>query len=1320
MLDFIKIIETQSKKTTVIHPIFLVTRSKDLMIRGKSFYAVWDEKNNLWRQDEHYIQELVDEATYDYAKQRGYLQNEYYTCKWMKDFSSGLWKEWILYAKNLPDNYVNLDEHIVFANQEVKKTDYVTKILSYPIQELDTPAYDEMMSVLYEPEERRKLEWAIGSIICGDSRFIQKFFVLYGGPGTGKSTVLNMIQGMFPGYWGLFRSSELGSNVAFALESMKDNPLIAIEHDGDLSRLEANENINSIVSHETMSVNEKFKSKYNMRFRSMLFMGTNKPVRISDSKSGLLRRLIDVIPTGNRIPVEHYNQIVSQLSFEYPGIAYRCLRVYESMGANYYNEYVAESMILKTNDFYNFVEDNLDMFLSQDCKQEGLPLSVAWRRYKEYCEDAAIKYPMSRRVFRDELGNYFEEFKDRYEGKYSVYLGFREYKFKHYSSTQDDEEPQERWLKFDQEVSLFDEEFADCPAQYAKTADETPLHAWNNVTTTLKDVDTRKTHYMIPPMQLIVIDFDLKENGEKCFEKNLLEASKWPVTYAELSKSGQGIHLHYWYEGDVNELSNLYDKDVEIKVFTGKSSLRRRLTKCNHCKITKLASGLPLKERRKSSMIDEKVLRSERSLRDLLLRNLRKEIHPSTKSSIDFIYKILEDAYKEGFPYDVRDLRPSVQAFAMSSTHQADYCIKMVSKMHFQSEEARENETDGKEDIPMVFYDVEVFPNLFVIVWKKAGKGNQNVRMINPKPKEVEELTKFRLVGFNNRKYDNHILYARMMGYNEKQLYNLSQRIIAGDKDAFFGEAYNLSYTDVWDFLSPTNKMGLKKWEIKLGIHHLELGLPWDQPVPEELWTKVADYCCNDVEATEAVFDANQEDWIARQILAEWADMTVNDTTNSLTTRIIVGKDPHPQSKFIYTDLSTIFPGYRFDPYGIPKEEYKEGAKIVSGKSIYRGEDPGEGGKVSAFPGIWYNVAVLDVGSMHPHSMIRLKVFGEEYTLNFEHIVDARMYIKHKQYDKAKEVLPQKLWKYLDDPSKAKGLASALKGAVNPVYGLTSAKFENKLRDPRNKDNIVAKYGALFMINLNHEIEEHGWKCCHIKTDSVKIPNATPEIIQFVKDYGKQYGFEFEHEATYERMCLVNESTYIAFVKEEDGELLDKPYWTATGTQFQVPYVFKTLFSHEELEFADFCETKSVSTALYLDFNEGFDDPSQHDYRFVGRVGQFCPIKPGCGGGALLRQEEGGEFSAVTGTKISGTKDEVYRWMESEMVRQMSKQDDIDMRYYDDLMEKAIDKISEFGDFQKFVSLENMDMSWMNVPDGDEEEIPFDEVKPFPMNPPVQ
>ena len=126
------------------------------------------------------------------------------------------------------------------------------------------------------------------------------------------------------------------------------------------------------------------------------------------------------------------------------------------------------------------------------------------------------------------------------------------------------------------------------------------------------------------------------------------------------------------------------------------------------------------------------------------------------------------------------------------------------------------------------------------------------------------------------------------------------------------------------------------------------------------------------------------------------------------------------------------------------------------------------------------------------------------------------MAIKHKDFDKARTMLNGALAKYLTDEGQADALAGALKDAINSVYGLTSAKFENAFHDPRNIDNIVAKRGALFMINLKHEVQKRGYKVAHIKTDSIKIPDATPEIIQFVMEYGQMYGYTFEHEATYQ------------------------------------------------------------------------------------------------------------------------------------------------------------------------------------------------------------
>lgn len=1317
-MDFF-MISTRSKKRGVIeiYPKFIINRkSADLMIRGGDFYAVWLEDQGIWSTDEQDALQLIDrELDRYYEKYRNESDSDVRVLH-MWDAESGMIDAWHKYCqKQMRDNYHMLDEKLIFSNTEIGKKDYASKRLPYPLEKGDMPAYEKLMSTLYSDEERAKIEWAIGAIVSGDSRQIQKFMVLYGSAGSGKSTVLNIIQQLFEGYYSVFDAKALGSSSnSFALEAFRTNPLVAIQHDGDLSRIEDNTRLNSLVSHEQMTVNEKFKSTYSNRFKCFLFMGSNKPVKITDAKSGLIRRLIDVTPSGNKLSTSEYNRAVAHVSFELGAIAYHCLQVYLSE-PDKYDDYIPLNMLGASNDFYNFIMDSFYTFQEND----STTLKAAWEMYKTYCDEAKVNYPYSQRAFKEELKNYFRDYIERMtmsDGTRvrSYFSGFKKDIFEVRSS--ENKIGSESWLRFNCENSLLDDLCSDFPAQYANEKG-TPVMKWEKVTTRLSDLDTKETHYLKLPENQIVIDFDIPdENGEKSLEKNIEAASKFPKTYAELSKSGKGIHLHYNYTGDVTRLNRIFDDHIEIKVFTGKSSLRRKLTRCNDIPVSVISSGLPMKEEKK--MINTEAVKSEKQLRALIKKSISLEVHPNTKPSVDFIFKVLDDAYKNGLHYDVSDMINPVLAFAANSTHQSDYCIKLVNKMQFKSDDI--SEPDKYDDTPLVFYDVEVFPNLFIVNWKYEGNEKQVVRMINPSPVDIEHLLKFKLVGFNCRRYDNHILYARLMGYTNEELYKLSYRII-NNGDGFFSGAYNVSYTDVYDFSS--KKQSLKKFEIELGIHHQELGLPWDQPVPEALWDKVAEYCDNDVIATEAVFNARRSDFIARQVLADVAGMTVNDTTNSLTTRIIFGKNREPQSSFNYRDMSIcdgsidpippvfkkpvderytvlcggkpIFPGYIYE----------------NGKSTYREEEVGEGGYVYAEPGMYGNVALLDIASMHPSSIVAENLFGTEYTQRFKDILDARIAIKHKDFAKAKRMLNGSLEKYLKDEASASDLAQALKIAINSVYGLTSANFDNPFHDIRNKDNIVAKRGALFMINLKHEVQNRGYSVAHIKTDSIKIPDATPEIISFVMEYGKLYGYNFEHEATYDKMCLVNDAVYVA--KYKDGKHAGE--WTATGAQFQVPYVFKKLFSHEDVCFKDLCETKSVSTSLYLDMNEKLPDVSAlekdlkkrlndpdfatptnilndmrneiakgHNYIFVGKVGSFCPIKPGCGGGLLLREslnKKTGEkgYSSATGAKG-------YRWLESEMVETLGKEKDIDLSYYDELLNKAVQAISEYGDFEWFVS----------------------------------
>lgn len=1394
MVDFFIISEKSTKNGGVeIFPKFIYKKSEDLMVRGGDFYAVWLEDQSRWSTDEEDVKVIIDNELRKYADAH---KNEHgaHNMKvlYMWDTDSGVVDKWHKYVqKQCRDNFHILDENIIFSNTSITKEDYATKTLPYPLKKGKHEAWDKLIGTLYSPEERHKIEWAIGSVVNGDSKYIQKFLVFYGEAGTGKSTVLNVIQKLFEGYWVPFDAKVLGSTSnAFALEAFKKNPLIAIQHDGDLSRIEDNTRLNSLVSHETMTVNNKFEKLYSSAFKTFLFMGTNRPVKITDSRSGLLRRLIDVSPSGDRVPVREYNRLVKEIDFELGAIADYCLKVYES-DPNYYDNYIPTSMLGASNDFYNFVVENYYDFKAMD----GITLKAAWERYKVYCDETNEQYPIKYRIFREEFKTYWQNFDERFTLEDGTrvrcyYSGFKTSKFEtHRGKKAEIKEEEKNWIKFEkQPYSIFDVQMRDCPAQYAND-EGTPFSKWANCKTLLSSIDTSKLHYVKVPENHIVIDFDLTDDsGNKSLAKNLEAASKFPETYAELSKSGQGIHLHYIYGGDVDKLANQIDEHIEIKVFKGNSSLRRMLTLCTANLIATISSGLPLRKEKKMAT-NQQVVKDEKSLRMMVQKNLDKEFHGDTSSSINFINKLLDDAYDSGMNYDISDMKNSLIAFAQGSHNQAKRCLTVVNEMKLMGkaneaerkpeaidygrdsiklleglEKSRKTGTDGE----IIFFDVEVFPNLFVLCWKLQGKKHKVNKMINPTPELVEDLLKYKLVGFNNRRYDNHILYAKIMGYTNPQLYKLSQKIIGNVKGALFNEAYGLSYTDIYDFANGDNKTSLKKLEIKMGILHDELGIPWDKPVPEwayvfndhyipiedigtdekeshapqadedgnipvNLWERVAEYCCHDVEATEAAFEYLSADWISRQILADITGMTVNDTSNTLTTRLIFGNERNTQSELNWRDMGDMTSAVETDVPEVYDKEWTvfdgegrpifPGYKFDFGKSLYRGENPSEGGYVYAEPGMYGNVALLDIASMHPSSIVAEELFGK-YTDRFKELLDARLAIKHEDWDAVSSMFDGKLVPYIqkvkDGEITSKQLANALKIPINSVYGLTSASFSNPFKDDRNKDNIVAKRGALFMINLKHEVQNKGFKVVHIKTDSIKIADATPEIIDFVMEYGALYGYTFEHEATYDRMCLVNDAVYIAKYADgphkmelPTGEVVETP-WTATGKEFQVSYIFKKLFSGDPIKFEDYCITQSCTTALYLDMNEGYPDVTQqekdlkklqtkykkgelsdttfekeapilvdeiakgHNYIFIGKVGQFVPVLEGAGGGLLMREKDGKYYNA------SGSSG--YRWKTSEVVKSLKKEHQIDHSYWENQAHDAMGDIVVYGDFNWFVS----------------------------------
>lgn len=1350
MLDFlIPSVRTKKNGLAEIYPKFKVyPPSKDLMIRGGDFYAIWDEDASIWRKSEHDALRLIDKDLAEfYDKHKSKYENALIAKAW--DSESGIIDQWHKFVqKQCRDSFHQLDETLIFANTTPTKENYATKALPYELKSGSTENWDIILDTLYTPEERHKIEWCIGAIVSGDSKHIQKFAVFYGSAGTGKSTVINIIQMLFDGYYAVFRANDLGmlSN-QFALEPFKENPLVGIEHDGDLSRIEDNTRLNSLISHEPMNVNEKFKSQYKSTFKAFLFMGTNKPVKITDARSGIIRRLIDIQPSGNKLPQREYTKRMRNVAFELGAIAQKCLDIYRK-SPDAYDDYQPLNMMDATNDFYNFMLEQYLLFEEQD----GTTLKAAWGAYQQFCEESKLTWNLNKRLFKEELKNYFDKFEERTRDGRNVYSGFKKKKFESDVKQTSIDIPESSWIELKEQSSLLDTECANCPAQ-ASNSHGTPLKKWANSSTKLKDLDTKEIHYVKVPENHIVIDFDISDNGEKSLELNLKEASKWPKTYVETSKSGKGLHLHYIYDGDPTKLSCIYDDKIEVKVFTGDSSLRRKLSLCNDIPIAHISSGLPLKKEKKA-MVDMDKVADEQKLRALIKKALRKEIHPNTKPNIDFINKILDDAYDSGETYDVSNMESAIVDFALNSSNQSEKCLDIVANMKFKSEEIPP-EIKISDDKPIAFFDVEVFPNMNLIVWKIQGPENEPVAWFNPTPKQIEYLLEnFRLVGFNNKRYDNHILHAILIGYTPYGVYKVSKAIISNSGGGTFSCAYGYSYTDIYDYM--TNGMSLKKLEIEMGVPHLELGLDWDAEQPESLWEQIKKYCINDVLATESAFDYTKADFIGRLILSDLADGTPNESTNNLTANFILGKgNKHAGRNFKWRNLAEpvydlnedeiaflkeIAPEMMASPHGVANSQlpYFPGYEYKFGVSTYMGTKVGEGGYAEGKPGYYTNVGLFDIASQHPHSALMEIYFGLEFTKAFHQIVYGRVHIKHEAWDILDDYLGGKLKPYikkvLDGEISSADLAYALKIAINSVYGLTSAKFDNPFYCEKNVDNIVAKRGALFMITLKDYLINRGYNVVHIKTDSIKIADATPEVWKLIYDFGKRYGYTFEHEAVYEKMVLVNDAVYIAkYATAENAEHTfgyipgdNKKHggeWTATGAEFREPFIFKTLFSKEDITHKDCQKVFQVSKGeLFLDMNEDLIDVSGiekdierlknklknnekrkkpmlddevndiqrtierlteeashgHNLEYIGRVGAFVPIKEGGGGGVMYRVQNG-SLSCPSGT--TG-----YRWLEREIVDRDDLWERSSNGFFIDLTNAAKDHICEYVDYDYFVN----------------------------------
>ena len=406
-------------------PDFINGYSRDIMINRGEFVAVWDPDSELWTKREHKIIDLIDSDVLAYVEDAAKRHINLLPRLCRRD-GDGVWKRYRLWTKNMVDTDHPLDRKPIFADTPIRQEDYASFRLPYSLSDSEPVNWNKLVDTLYDPEEREKIEWGIGAILTGDCRKIDKFLVFYGEPGSGKSTILNIMQSLFGDYATAFDSEALAQRSnAFALSAFADDPLVAVEHDGDLSKIETNTRLNSIISHEIQLVNEKFKKPRPVRISTMLLMASNNPVKITDSNSGIPRRLIDIYPSNRRIPIGEYRKIMSGVSGELGAIANHCISVYRSLGPDYYKDYRTQVMMGETNPVYNFMFEMYDDYSTR----EFVTLASAYMEYRNYAEASGLSWVMPKHKFRTEVKHYFNEFHERCRvngtRQRNVYSGFR-------------------------------------------------------------------------------------------------------------------------------------------------------------------------------------------------------------------------------------------------------------------------------------------------------------------------------------------------------------------------------------------------------------------------------------------------------------------------------------------------------------------------------------------------------------------------------------------------------------------------------------------------------------------------------------------------------------------------------------------------------------------------------------------------------------------------------------------------------------------------------------------------------------------------------
>lgn len=448
-------------------------------------------------------------------------------------------------------------------------------------------------------------------------------------------------------------------------------------------------------------------------------------------------------------------------------------------------------------------------------------------------------------------------------------------------------------------------------------------------------------------------------------------------------------------------------------------------------------------------------------------------------------------------------------------------------------------------DNELIFFDTEVYKNLFILVTKRHGDKNYKA-YVNPALKALEEALhpycKY-WIGYNNNYYDNFILYKlkKLLKSNQNysvimpELKKFSDEIINRyDKGREYGKIS--TYLDFYKLCSKDKSLSKLKYE--LGYPCLETPYSFDEDILPGQIDECVNYCVNDVLGLEYAFFQPQyyQKYLAHKNLCKMVDIQVSNSTNTTTGVLIFGHTTNDWRKSQLrlpnlTEYINNIPGYENAKFEAQESETGTNGVFINGdtKTVIN-----RGGENKTTPGKYTNVVSLDVDSMYVTSFINTRYFGD-FTDRIKQLRDVRLALKRK-------ILPEvhRLYKEFgefitNEHIDFKLASDMLKLCLNSLYGLSSASFDNFMKLPENETNLIANLGNIMMNELYQECIAKKYNVVHIKTDGIKIANCTEEMINFCIDFAKSWGFNFSIDEKYKDFLIIDNANYIGVT--EDGKI---------------------------------------------------------------------------------------------------------------------------------------------------------------------------------------